>query len=63
MKDPVYASIFAIREELDILKQALLNGTDSWERYNQLVGKGQGLSEALAIIESVLKEDEEENGN
>lgn len=63
MKDPVYASIFAIKEELDLLKTALLNGTDSWERYNQLIGKGQGLKEALAIIENVLKEDEEENGN
>jgi hypothetical protein len=61
MKDPLYASVFNIKAALEELKQAVLNGVDSWDRYNQLVGRGQGLQEALDIINEVLKEDEEEN--
>ncbi len=61
MKDPLYASVFNIKAALEELKQAVLNGVDSWDRYNQLVGRGQGLQEALDIVNEVLKEDEEEN--
>ena len=61
MKDPLYASVFNIKAALEELKQAVLNGVDSWDRYNQLVGRGQGLQGALDIINEVLKEDEEEN--
>ncbi len=61
MKDPLYASVFNIKAALEELKQAVLNGVDSWDRYNQLVGRGQGLQEALHIVNEVLKEDEEEN--
>ena len=60
MKDPVYASVFKIREAIDDIKSAFLNGVDSWDRYNQLVGRGQGLQEALDIINEVLQEDEED---
>lgn len=63
MKDPLYASVFAIKDELDILKTGLLEGVDSWDRYNQLVGRARGLRQALDIIENVLREDEEEDGN
>lgn len=61
MKDPLYASVFKIKEALEELKQAVLTGVDSWDKYNQLVGRGQGLQEALDIVNEVLKEDEEEN--
>ena len=59
MKDPLYESIFKIKEAVELLQDGVLNGVDSWDRYNQLVGRGQGLKEALEIINSVLKEDEE----
>jgi len=61
MKDPLYESVFKIKAALEELKQAVLYGVDSWDRYNQLVGRGQGLQEALDIVNEVLKEDEEEN--
>jgi len=59
MKDPLYESIFRIKEAVEFLQNGVLNGVDSWDKYNQLVGRGQGLKEALDIINSVLQEDEE----
>ena len=59
MKDPLYESIFRIKEAVEFLQDGVLSGVDSWDKYNQLVGRGQGLKEALDIINSVLKEDEE----
>ena len=59
MKDPLYESIFKIKEAVLLLQDGVLNGVDSWDKYNQLVGRGQGLKEALEIINSVLQEDEE----
>lgn len=59
MKDPLYESIFRIKEAVEFLQNGVLSGVDSWDKYNQLVGRGQGLKEALEIINSVLKEDEE----
>ena len=59
MKDPLYESIFRIKEAVEFLSTGVLDGVDSWDKYNQLVGRGQGLKEALEIINSVLKEDEE----
>jgi hypothetical protein len=59
MKDPLYESIFKIKEAVGLLQGAVLNGVESWDKYNQLVGRGQGLKEALDIINSVLQEDEE----
>jgi len=59
MKDPLYESIFRIKEAVEFLQNGVLSGVDSWDKYNQLVGRGQGLQEALEIINSVLKEDEE----
>ncbi len=61
MKDPLYASVFKIKEALEELKQAVLTGVDSWDKYNQLVGRAQGLQESLEIINEVLKEDEEKD--
>lgn len=59
VKDPIYESIFKIKEAVEFLQSGVLNGIESWDKYNQLVGRGQGLKEALDIINSVLKEDEE----
>ena len=63
MKDPLYESIFRIKEAVQFLQIGVLNGVDSWDRYNQLVGRGQGLQEALEIINSVLREDEESDND
>ena len=62
-KDPLYESIFKIKEAVEFLQDGVLSGVDSWEKYNQLVGRGQGLKEALDIINSVLKEDEESDND
>ena len=59
MKDPIYATVFKIKETIQELEYAALNGADSWDSYNQLIGRGRGLKEALEIINAVLKEDEE----
>ena len=63
MKDPLYESIFRIKEAVQFLQIGVLNGVDSWDKYNQLVGRGQGLQEALEIINSVLREDEESDND
>lgn len=63
MKDPLYESIFKIKEAVEFLQDGVLNGVDSWDKYNQLVGRGQGLKEALDIINNVLKEDEESDND
>jgi hypothetical protein len=63
MKDPLYESIFRIKEAVEFLQNGVLSGVDSWDKYNQLVGRGQGLKEALEIINSVLKEDEESDND
>ena len=47
MKDPLYESIFRIKEAVEFLSTGVLDGVDSWDKYNQLVGRGQGLQEAL----------------
>ena len=59
MKDPVYTTIFKLKEAIHELEYAALNGADSWDSYNQLIGRGRGLKEALEIINAVLQEDEE----
>jgi|LauGreDrversion4_2_1035121.scaffolds.fasta_scaffold6158508_1 hypothetical protein len=63
MKDPLYESIFRIKEAVEFLQDGVLSGVDSWDKYNQLVGRGQGLKEALDIINSVLREDEESDND
>jgi hypothetical protein len=63
MKDPLYESIFRIKEAVEFLQSGVLSGVDSWDKYNQLVGRGQGLKEALDIINMVLKEDEESDND
>ncbi|CAB5219279.1 hypothetical protein UFOVP229_51 [uncultured Caudovirales phage] len=59
MKDPIYTTVFKLKEAIQDLEYAALNGADSWDSYNQLIGRGRGLKEALEIINAVLKEDEE----
>lgn len=63
MKDPFYASIFEIESEITRLKEAAVNGVESWDKYNQLVGVARGLQGALDIMNQVLREDEEDNGD
>jgi hypothetical protein len=63
VKDPIYESIFRIKEAVEFLQNGVLSGVDSWDKYNQLVGRGQGLKEALEIINSVLREDEESDND
>jgi len=63
VKDPIYESIFKIKEAVEFLQDGVLSGVDSWDKYNQLVGRGQGLKEALEIINSVLREDEESDND
>ena len=60
MKDPIYQTVFKIKDAIQELEYAALNGADSWDSYNQLIGRGRGLKEALEIINNVLKEDEED---
>lgn len=60
MKDPIYTTVFKLKEAIQDLEYAALNGADSWDSYNQLIGRGRGLKEALQIINNVLEEDEEE---
>ena len=60
MKDPLYVSMFKMQAELKNLSEACINGVDSWDKYNQLVGQARGIKEALDIINQVLKEDEED---
>jgi hypothetical protein len=61
MKDPFYATMFKIQAELKILSEACLNGVESWDKYNQLIGRARGLQETLDIMNEVLKEDEEDD--
>ena len=63
MVDPLYATIAKVKQARQEIGEACLNGVDTWETYLRLVGKAQGLQETLDIIDSVLKEDEEEHGN
>lgn len=63
MQDPLYETISKVKQERALIAEACLNGVDTWEAYLKLVGKAQGLQETLDIIDSVLKEDEEEHGN
>ena len=63
MLDPLNETIAKVKQTKQEIAEACLNGVDSWETYLKLVGKAQGLQETLDIIDSVLKEDEEEHGN
>lgn len=63
MKDPLYVSIFRIKEEAKELADACIKGVDSWDKYTQLVGQARGLQQALDIINHALRESEDEYGN
>ncbi len=60
MKDPISESISKLKETLKDLSEACINGVDSWDKYNQLVGQARGIKDALDIINNVLREDEED---
>lgn len=63
MLDPLNATIAKVKQAKQEIADACLSGVDSWEKYQRLVGKAQGLQETLDIIDGVLKEDEEDYGN
>jgi hypothetical protein len=63
MLDPLNATIAKVKQAKQEIAEACLNGVDTWDKYLKLVGKAQGLQEALDIIDGVLKEDEEDYGN
>jgi len=60
MEDPLFETIFKIKQSRQELADACLSGVDNWETYLRIVGRAQGLQEALDIINIVLKEDEED---
>jgi hypothetical protein len=63
MRDPLHETMFKIQGRLKDISSACLIGVDSWDKYNQLIGKARGLQEALDVIDAVLTEDEEDSGN
>lgn len=60
MKDPLFETIFKIKQTRQELADACLSGVDNWDTYLRIIGRAQGLQEALDIINVVLKEDEED---
>ena len=61
MKDPIYVTVSKVQETIRDLSETCANGVDSWDKYNQLVGRVRGLKESLDIINSILQEDEEKD--
>jgi hypothetical protein len=55
----IEALIHRIKIRQSELQVALATGTPvTWEAYQRMVGEHQGLQQALAIIDSMLDEDE-----
>jgi len=63
MKDFISEIIGRVKTEIQIQAEAVTAGTNvnSFDDYKQYVGKIEGLQTALAIIDEILTEDEEEN--
>jgi hypothetical protein len=61
MQDIVGEVIRRVKEEKMILDATLASGTNvhNFEQYQRLVGKGEGLSRALLLIDEILTEDDE----
>lgn len=62
MKDFISEIIGRVRAEIEIQAEAVTAGTNvvSFEDYKYNVGKIEGLKLALAIVDEILTEDEEE---
>jgi len=63
MKDFISEIIRRVRDEQKKLAETLTAGSNvnSYEDYQRLVGRHEGLKEALDIIDDILREDEEES--
>jgi len=61
MRDPVYETINQIKIEKQKLADAVTAGVNvnSYEDYQRLVGRIEGFTETLDIIDSILTEDDE----
>ena len=62
MRDPVYETINQIKIEKQKLAEAVTAGVNvnSYEDYQRLIGRIEGFTETLDIINSILTEDDEE---
>jgi len=62
MKDILSEILKRIKTAEKNMTEAIASGANvhSFDAYQRLVGKREGLSDALAIIESILSEDDED---
>lgn len=62
MKDILSEILKRIKNTQKDMTEAVASGVNvhSFDSYQRLVGKREGLSDALAIIESILSEDDED---
>jgi len=63
MRDPVYETINQIKIEKQKLAEAVTAGVNvnSYEDYQRLIGRIEGFTETLDIINSILTEDDEKD--
>lgn len=63
MKDLISELIDRLKEASENTKEAIASGTHihNFDTYQRFVGKREGLSEALEIINELLTEDDEDN--
>lgn len=63
MKDLISELIERLKSADKDISEAISSGVNihNFETYQRFVGKKEGLSEALGIIESILSEDDEDN--
>ena len=63
MRDPVYETINQIKIEKQKLADAVTAGVNvnSYEDYQRLIGRIEGFTETLDIIDSILTEDDEKD--
>jgi len=61
MQDIVGEVIRRVKEEKMILDATLASGANvhTFDQYQRLVGKGEGLARALLLIDEILTEDDE----
>jgi hypothetical protein len=61
MRDIVSEIIRRVTEEKKLLDATVASGTNihNFEQYQRMVGKGEGLSKALMVIDDILTENDE----
>ncbi len=61
MRDIVSEIIRRVTEEKKLLDATVASGTNihTFEQYQRMVGKGEGLSKALLVIDDILTENDE----